>query len=312
MPLRELDEKSIDFLFALMENPGLTISGASLADLAPQQGAPLIATGLLQRHGTANSINDKSYDDAPIAAQFDVERGRFGYLGPSGWIDLPDGAVALYKVDLRTLVLLVAAKLPVVGSIAAAQLMDGLLLDIGDFRLSGANAVSVWFALRCSEREILDAVIAESDKRRSIRTRIVLTTSRSCDLARTSSASCVVLDCRHVRASGSPLAADPRLLTAALLGARAPKPASPLWSSPDGRQLVIHGREEFEFRSDRQAAVIRDLVEAYKIGERVNARALVNRHGGPARSFSQLFGGQKWEALSRYLKPSEAGWYFDL
>ncbi len=304
-----LDGASCELLFQLLESSSPTIPKFELEEIATDEGQALIEHGLLQPSGTARSVPDRSdYDDVPIAVDYDAERGSFGYMGRSGWIDVPDRLLQLYKVDLVRIALLMTTRLRA-DELRPTPLIDDVLLEIGIFKLGGSR--SVWFARRLGEQAICDAVLRKSRDRPSPHTRLILTSTPASELEIVQAHDCVFVDCRDVVDDPASIKIDPDRLQKRAEGRPSPGVATPIWLSPDGAELVLLGRTTISFTSARQIEVIRRLVDAHADGRRLPAKDLLSASPS-VRTLAQLFGAKKWAVLSQNLKPSKTGWGFEL
>jgi hypothetical protein len=66
------------------------------------------------------------------------------------------------------------------------------------------------------------------------------------------------------------------------------------------------------FASAKHVAIIRLMFDAYRAGQRVRARDLLEKVDSAATTFRQAFGPRKWAELKPYLKSRNGLWGLDL
>jgi len=187
------------------------------------------------------------------------------------------------------------------------ELVKGTLWEVGDARLRKRVArVPIWFARRLWDRAVQGQVAALARDRPHLHRRVVLTTSRSARVRDVEVPGAAVIPIRDVLECPEGLAISAEILEARLTGVAAATEVGPIDLSLDGRQLRINGGDPLLFRTERQIAAIRRLVEAYRRGERLRVKEFAE-NGNPSR----LFGTEKWARLSPFLKSRGGLWGFE-
>ncbi len=105
---------------------------------------------------------------------------------------------------------------------------------------------------------------------------------------------------------------DENMLAARLTGDIQLPAGAPLFLSPDGRRLTIAGSTTIQFKSEKQQAVIRQLVDGFSRGESFVASKLLDEAGLEATTFQRAFGPKKWKQLEPFLKTRSGLWGFEI
>lgn len=304
-----IDRAAIELLLTLLEAPEPVLSGSALRSVFPKEGAALIEAGLVVHDGyemAATVVEDHS--DLPVEVIPNESGTGYGYFsGTVGWVPINSGVLVRFRVEvaatLQTLLPLDTRLSPA----SSATHIEGTLWNGGTIDLRGRRT-ELWLARRLFDPEVYRQVGSLLAKRPSPRARMVLTSTPSDRLRSDELSGALVVSIQDVLGQEDPRI-DPRILATRLDGD--PAAELPIWLSPDGSRLVISGADPITFRSEKQRALIRLLVDAYVRGERRPARTLLDEASSGATALPNAFGAAKWKLLKPYLKSRQGLWGFE-
>ena len=169
----------------------------------------------------------------------------------------------------------------------------------------------IWFARRLSSRAVWANVAEAAQRRPTTRLRILLTSTPIVRLHESALPGHVIVSVSDA-IDFEDMAVRADVLAALLDGTSAVSVDVPLYLSPTGQQLIVHGNIAIGFKSEIHVAILRRLVEGYQDGKRHTARELLDHAQSSAKTLRQAFGSKRWAELEPYLKSRNGLWGFEL
>jgi hypothetical protein len=309
--LPKLEAAAVDLLLQITETPTAAIAGEVLDGFFDASAATaLIRSGLLEPAGhvpaTASQADD---DDEPIHLHWSEEHGGYGYFSAcAGWVTVQPERLARFTVNWLVLLSRLTAHLDV-ASRGPTMLIPEVLWEIGDARIGHRpQRTPIWFARRLGDQVGWKQIVGLIERRPTTQLRVLLTSTPAALVPDQAPPGHLIVPVSDALDFAAGLAISPDVI-AALLGN--PRPADVrgrVYLSPDGRQLVINGNIELAFRSDRQIAIVRRLVQGFKEGRRFSARDLLDHAQSSAKTLRQAFGTHRWTELEPHLKSENGLW----
>ena len=309
----QLGQDALRLLLQILETPNAVLSLAHLTDSERQAVEVLAACGLLVEDGfspIAPSPDD--HDDVPVALEWDAETPSYGVFSPfSGWVGVETKDLGRYCTDFEALRASICRKFHELVPPLLPELAPGVLWDLGMATvMPGTDQVSLWFSRRLSDPAVWREFRAAVSRRPANVPRIILTSTLADRFLDQMQGHDRIVPLGDVVDQEG--AVDPKRLALQISPAPATASGQPLFLSPDGTTLVIHGRERVHFRGDKQIHVIKRLVAGHRMDEWLRAADLLDAADSQATSLRTLFGEEKWAVLSQYLKPRNQRWRFEV
>jgi hypothetical protein len=308
--MTQLPRDSLLLLLQLLESSASTFSRAAVVDFHGRKGEDLIATGLLVPAGVAKLANADDENSEVRQVVFDRERDGFGYFDPSrGWVAVNEASVRLYRADVRAFIgrLLDGAVRLLPHGIA--EIVPGLVWEVGDIRLLKTERSGVWFARRLDDHTAAAALAQAATNRPSSSVRLVLTSTRADRLGSTLFPLARIVSIADVLSGERPDVIDPDILKLRL----EVLPESidePVHLSEDGRTLTINGRHRIRLHGEIQKKIVLRLVAAYRNGKPVVASELLKGAGSASREFRSAFG-PRWTEFEPYMRHDKGAWWLE-
>jgi hypothetical protein len=165
-PASRLTAEAVDLLLELLEQPRPVLSAAA-AGLA-EGAAALLGSGLLGPDGDeAVFAHPDDGGDAPVSLFPVGDGGAMAYYSPGdGVIAVPEDLLTLHRVRVPRVLFLLSGHLDLPRDASPAELVPGLLWELGAARLPGRRSrVAVWFGRRLWDGRTLEAVVAAARAR---------------------------------------------------------------------------------------------------------------------------------------------------
>lgn len=264
-----VDRQSVELLLRVMETSEARAQGSSLRLVGSRATETLLAAGLLVGRGqipVVAAMDD--YEDEPIAAEWSPEHRAYGYRDSTGrWIGVDVAEITAYGVDFPRVIAGMLVQFDRTGSAPPQALVEGLLLDVGVIKLTGAEEpVPVWFARRLSDPAVWEKVSDLMRRRPPEEVRVILTSTRGSRIPETGRRD-IVISVSDVLAGPGTFAISPKLMGARVFPDRAQR-RYPIDHS-ENYGIVWLRDETFEFGGDKQRNFLELLFDAYWAGRRV-------------------------------------------
>lgn len=292
-----MNQQTLGLLLHIAELPDMRVAGSVLVDRHNDITGALIADGFLVGDGWQKNVAD---DDGIHPIEFDAERGGHGYLSPSeGWTPIAPERVLLYRLALKSfLVTLLGEDLRMTGS-HPRNLRDGQLFEAGTLPLHSRDRTTLWLASRLHERDALLRLKEELSNRPAEGSRLILTTTRRDLLPPDRGGPTALVSIHDVAVAGSEPLISKRALRPALTGEPSGAQTDGLWVSEDG-SLLKEGNNRIVVAGAIQRALLLGLYAAYRAGELLHQRTLLDRAGSGAKDLEAAFG-SRWRQLRPYV-----------
>jgi hypothetical protein len=311
-----LSRRAGELLLRLLEQRRPVITAAALDDSLPGARLTLVGAGALQLHGTTRTVIAPG-DAGPMFRELAPLQDRDGV----GYFDAADGTVVVSPDDQRLLrvslpwwLSWLAHSLDLANSSKPAELVPSHAWDIGDLWISARRKIPVLFGRRLHRDETCQALSAAMQRRTGRSGGLILTSSSNPRPSIANSSPFVVTSILTVLTNDvDNFSFDRDLVLSPYLpaGGGSSPPIEPLHLSPDGKRLVVNG-VEINFRSKKHVAIVQELVAAFRVGQRLSAREVLDKADSAATTFRQAFGPDRWAELRPYLKSRGGLWGFEL
>lgn len=310
-----IDQAAARLMLTIAETPGARITGSVLSDFHPRHGRQLIEANLLMPQGeTLAAPLDLDHDDEPVRLIWSGEHGGYGYYSPAAdWVPVPPDRLNIFAVNMPVLLAHMVKDLDVSGGTGSTSLVDDVLWELGDAKIRNRRQrLPIWFARRLSDRECWQKVEDLTKRRPHETIRVIVTSTPHERLLSDALAGHLIVNLADVISADFGFAIRPEILVARLDGAPAVDVNSPLWLSPDGQQLIFHGRVKMDFKSVPQKRIIAILVQGFYDGKRFRLGELLSSDSTAPKRLADVFGKKRWAELAPYLKSSNGLWGFEL
>jgi hypothetical protein len=304
-----------ELLLRVLEQQQPLITAAAVAEWLDGAHTALVDAGALELHGAVRSVLVVG-EDGPAFRDLTLQPGH----NANGYYDAADGSVAvpldeqrLLRVSLPWWLAWLVSSLELTNSSRPTALVAENAWDIGDLWIDRRRKVPVIFARRLHREQTCQALAEALTKRAGRGDPLVLTSGRCPPLRLDAGVTLAPVSLLAVLTNDADnFVIDRGLLLSPYNVGQQPAVTSPLYLSPDGRLLTIHGNVTVRFKSDIHVTIIRRLVEGYREGKRYSARELLDHAHSSAKLLRQAFGEQRWAELEPYLKSENGLWGFEL
>ncbi|MFA7586859.1 MAG: hypothetical protein WCY11_11800 [Novosphingobium sp.] len=310
-----IDQAAAGLLMTIAETPGGKIAASVLNDFYPRQGKQLMQTNLLAPLGdTFAAPLDLDHGDEPLPLIWSGEHGCFGYYNPAAvWITVPSERLTMFGINMAVLLAHIVKDLDVSGGTGSKSLVDDVLWELGDAKIRNRRQrLPIWFARRLSDRDCWQKVEDLTKRRPHDTIRIIVTSTPYQRLFSDALAGHLIVNLADVITADFGLAIRPEILVARLDGAPVVDVNTPLWLSPDGQQLIFHGRVKMDFKSVPQKRIIATLVQGFYDRKRFRLGELLSSDSAAPKRLADVFGKTRWAELAPYLKSANGLWGFEL
>lgn len=310
-----IDQAAAGLLMTIAETPGGKIAASVLNDFYPRQGKQLMQTNLLAPLGdTFAAPLDLDHGDEPLPLIWSGEHGCFGYYNPAAvWVTVPPERLTMFGVNMAVLLAHIVKDLDVSGGTGSKSLVDDVLWELGDAKIRNRRQrLPIWFARRLSDRDCWQKVEDLTKRRPHETIRVIVTSTPHQRLFSDALAGHLIVNLADVITGDFGLAIRPEILVARLDGAPVVDVNTPLWLSPDGQQLIFHGRVKMDFKSVPQKRIIATLVQGFYDGKRFRLGELLSSDSTAPKRLADVFGNKRWAELAPYLKSANGLWGFEL
>jgi hypothetical protein len=301
-----VDRQALDLLLRVMETPAAKAQASALRIAGSRATDTLLSAGLLAGSGDVPVIAAMDgYEDEPIEVEWSPEHRCHGYRDSTGrWIKVRPEEIATFGVDFQRAIAGMLMQFDRTGSPPPKTLIEGLLLDVGVIRLTGAKApVPVWFARRLSDADVWQKVSDLMRRRPAEEARVILTSTDG-DLLMEPGRRDIVVSISDVLAVPGDLAISPRMLGARVFPGQAQR-RYPIDHS-ENYGVVWLRDQAMEFGGDKQRAFLGLLFDAYWSDKPVLRTADVLSDAGfkgGTNSVSKAFSGR--EDYKQFIRQSE-------
>jgi hypothetical protein len=162
-----LGAEAVDFLLELLELREPRLSGAA-AELRPDPAWRLMAAGLMvpQDH-EAGSASLADHDDVPVSLIWSEQHSALAYFSPAvGLVPVPHDRLVRHRADVEAVLAAATARMDLPRGRVPHALVEGLLWEIGEVRLSRRPArVPLWFARRLVDPAVVQQVVGAARAR---------------------------------------------------------------------------------------------------------------------------------------------------
>lgn len=287
-----LSRRGGELLLRLLEQSRPAIAATAVEELPSETRSALINAGALVRHGAGRAVLAAG-DDGPTFRDLAWQAGQNAY----GYFDASDGSVVLapesqmlFRVALPWWLAWLAVSLALTNSSQPTELVPASAWDIGDLWITRQRKVAVLFARRLSRDAQFGALQAALAKRRGRSGGLIFTSSGSPLRNSIEDPPYRIVPIFDVLTNDNEKFAIDRFLALSpyVPAAKVSGVTVPIYLSPDGRTLVINGRNTVDFKSARHIAIIQSLVAGHGEGRRFRAsktprRCQIGRyHAGPS------------------------------
>lgn len=310
-----IDQSAVRLLMTVAETPGGKIAASVLDDFYPSQGNQLMQANLLASRGdTFAAPLDLDHGDEPLRLIRSAEHGGYGYYNPAAvWITVPPERLTLLGVNMPVLLAHIVKDLEVSGGTGSTPLVDDMLWELGDAKIRNRRQrLPIWFARRLSDRDCWHKVEDLTKRRPHETIRVIVTSTPHERLFSNALPGHLIVNLADVISANFGLAIRPEILVARLDGAPAVDANSPLWLSPDGQRLIVHGRVTMDFKSVPQKRIIATLVQGFHDGKRFRLGELLSSDSTAPKRLADVFGKKRWAELTPYLKSANGLWGFEV
>lgn len=292
---RSSDHEALALICAIAQTRDARITAAALSNHYPVAGAHLQAFGVLIRVGdeaAATSMAD--HDDVPVTLVKSPDGRSFGYFSPqAGWVTTAPDAHAVFALSFESLLPKLLDGLDCPLATRPAQLVPGLLWEVGAARLPGRSArVPVWVGRRLSDPATWVSFLELVRQRPSPGLRIVLSLTAEAKIPKGYVSGHEIIAVQSVVDATDALRIDPQILAARLAHGR--DDGQLVTMAADGGSITVRGKP-YPFTGTKQRAIIRYLFEAWQKGERecLTAAVLASADSGDqVRTLGKAFKGR--------------------
>ncbi len=313
---RVLSRKTGEFLLALLEQPRPAIAGTALEDLDPDIGTELTANGSLPPVSASRSIqivDDNGVSTRDLSWAPGVERYAY-FDAADGWVAPDANELQVYRLDTGWWLAWLVDELALENAGKPAELVADHAWDLGDIRISRKRKAPLLFVRRLYADDVRSALIAALDRRSGRSGGVLLTTTRHALETSTLPGSHRLM---AVAESLTSNATNFRLDVALIQGLFLGRPADSVGTraldlSPDGVTLTIHS-DVLHIRGEVQKSIVKQLVDAYRLGKRPRAADVLEKAKSSADSLAKAFkGSPNWATLRRHLRQEQGFCWFEL
>jgi len=301
-----VDSRALDLLLRVMETPAAKAQASALRLVGSRATDTLLSSRLLIGKGDIPVVAAMdAYEDEPVGVEWCPEHQCHGYRDSTGrWIRVNPEEIAAFGVDFQKAIAGMLMQFDRAGSSQPRALIEGLLLDVGVIRLTGASApVPVWFARRLSDPLVWQKV-SDLMRRRPVDEVRVILTSTPGDLLPETGRRDVVVSISDVLTTPGSLAISPRILGARVFPGQAQR-RYPIDHS-ENYGVVWLRDDKMEFGGDKQRAFLEILFDAYWSRKPVLRSADVLAEAGfkgGTNSVSKAFSGR--DDYKQFIRQSE-------
>jgi hypothetical protein len=313
---RVLSRKTGEFLLALLEQPRPAIAGTALEDLDPDIGTELTANGSLPPVSASRSIqivDDNGVSTRDLNWAPGVERYAY-FDAADGWVAPDADELQVYRLDTGWWLAWLADELALENAGKPAELVADHAWDLGDIRISRKRKAPLLFVRRLYADDVRSALIAALERRSGRSGGVLLTTTRHAFEASTLPGShCLMAVVESLTSHPTHFHLDVALIQGLFLGRPADSMGTPaLHLSPDGATLTIHG-EVLHFRGAVQQSIVKQLVDAFRLGRRLRTADVLLNAGSSADTLAKAFkGSPNWQTLRLHLNQDLGFCWFEL
>lgn len=311
-----LSRKTGEFLLALLEQPQPAIAGAALEDLDPDFGTELTANGSLRRVSTSRSIqivDDNGISRLDLNWASDVERYAY-FDAADGWVAPDSEELQVYRLDTSWWLAWLADQLALENAGKPTEIVPDHAWDLGDIRISRKRKAPLLFARRLYAEDVRAALTAALIRRAGRTGGLLLTTTRQAvEASAIPGSHCLMAVVESLTSNATNFRLDVALIQGLFLGRAADATETPaLHLSPDGATLTIHG-DVLHIRGPVQQSIIKQLVEAFRLGKRLRTADVLGKAKSSADSLAKAFkGSPNWPTLRRHLRQEQGFCWFEL
>jgi hypothetical protein len=244
-----------ELLLRLLERKRSVIAAAALEELFPEAPSTPLSIGALERCGTSRTVIVAGNDGPEFRdLSWEPDSHAYGYFDAADRnVVLAPEALTLFRVNLRWWLAWLANGLGLTNSGQPTEIVPACAWDIGDLWISPRRKVPVLFARRlhlaASRQKLREAV----ERRAGRSGGLVLTSTRNPLGEFAADRSFSVTPITDVLTNDAEVfTIDRELLLSPYVTTNTNRvPTKPLYLSPDGRRLVIHGNVTIDFKSDK-------------------------------------------------------------
>lgn len=283
-----IDRKAADLLLSVIETPDAVISGSVLDGYYGRVAPALKAAGILQpKDHSRAAVSLVDHEDEPVNLAWSPEHRAYGYFSPTaGWVSVPGDQLATFHVNFSKLIGQLVERLDLSPRSGPVELVPDLLWEVGDARLPGrSKRSSVWIGRRLGDPAVWKRFVDTARMRPAPGLRIVLTLTPVERLPAEVHLGHTLIAVRDV-ADHNGHAVVPDLL-AARVAAGSQLNDDLIAMAADGASLTVRGTRH-AFSGSKQRAIIRQLHDAWKSGNRELLTAEVLESAGYSTSVNTL------------------------
>ena len=273
---------------SVIETPDAVISGSVLDGYYGRVAPALKAAGILQpKDHSRAAVSLVDHEDEPVNLAWSPEHRAYGYFSPTaGWVSVPGDQLATFHVNFSKLIGQLVERLDLSPRSGPVELVPDLLWEVGDARLPGrSKRSSVWIGRRLGDPAVWKRFVDTARMRPAPGLRIVLTLTPVERLPAEVHLGHTLIAVRDV-ADHNGHAVVPDLL-AARVAAGSQLNDDLIAMAADGASLTVRGTRH-AFSGSKQRAIIRQLHDAWKSGNRELLTAEVLESAGYSTSVNTL------------------------
>jgi len=249
-----IDRRSSNLLLTILELKDAVITAATVNLLGPEAFQPLCAAGLLRPTGYSTAVaTTADHDDRPVELRWDGAGQCYGYFSSdAGWAPVSSDDIRCWRVDAVTLFRHVFDT----AVSARSEIVSNLIWNLGGLRFGNRESrTESWFVRRLYDKHVKACFQDLARRRPASETAVVLTSSPASRLSDEYIAGYRIIALEDVLDPQSLRLRD-TVVALRLQGLSREEAKRPLYVSPDGRFVVLHGTR-FEFpRGDKVRQVL--------------------------------------------------------
>jgi hypothetical protein len=287
-----------------------------MEDLDPDISTELKSNGSLQPAAVSRSIQIvDSHRVSMVDLTWVPDLERYAYFDAAdGWMAPDPEELKVSRLDTGWWLAWLATELALENAGKPTELVAEHAWDLGDIRISRKRMAPLLFARRLYAEDVRAALIAALDRRSGRSGGVLLTTTRhAMEVTAVPGSHCLMAVVESLTPHVTHFHMDVALIQGLFLGRASDAMGTPaLDLSPDDVTLTIHG-DVIHVRGPVQQSIIRQLVDAFRLGKRLRAADVLRKAGSSADSLAKAFkGSPNWPTLRRYLRQEQGFCWFEL